>query len=160
MIQKMQGKQEFGEFFPIETSPFPYEETLAQDAFPLSGFDCTQPDNVSYSSDTKNHGIPGSRLPDLITEIPDDILDWPIICRVSGRPFKIIKKELDYYRANGIPVPHLHPDERHRVRKNLRNPYFLWSRKCDACGIEIASSYNTERSERVLCEECYLQEVY
>ena len=36
----MRASGEWGEFFPIEISPFGYNETVAQEYFPLSKDDC------------------------------------------------------------------------------------------------------------------------
>jgi hypothetical protein len=53
-------------------------------------------------------------LPDDIAKIPDDILNWAIECEVTGKPFRIIKQELDFYRKRGLPIPRKHPDQRYR----------------------------------------------
>jgi len=99
-------------------------------------------------------------LPDSIDDIPDDVVNWAIECEVTKRPFRIIKQELDFYRKMKLPIPHFHPDERHRRRMAIRNPRKLWKRECGKCGKEIQTSYSPERSEKVYCEECYLAEVY
>ena len=58
-----------------------------------------------------------------------------------------------------LPIPHLHPDERHKDRMALRNPRKLWKRTCDKCVKEIETSYAPDRPEKVYCEECYLKEL-
>jgi len=58
-----------------------------------------------------------------------------------------------------LPIPRLHPDERHKDRMELRNPRKLWKRNCANCGIEIQTSYAPDRPEKVLCEACYLEAV-
>lgn len=54
-----------------------------------------------------------------ISETTDDILAQVIICERSGRPFRITKKELEFYKKHGLPIPRLHYDERHfnRIQK-------------------------------------------
>ena len=104
--------------------------------------------------------IPAEKLPDSIDDIPDDILNWAIKCEATGRPFRIIKQELEFYRKMKLPIPHFHPDERHRRRMALRNPRKLWRRPCGKCGKEMETTYAPERPEIVYCESCYLQEVY
>ncbi|MDP7247807.1 MAG: hypothetical protein QF741_04245, partial [Candidatus Peribacteraceae bacterium] len=104
--------------------------------------------------------IPADQLPDDVDEVPDDILNWAVKCSVSGRPFRIIKQELDFYRRFKLPIPKLHPDERHKARLNKRNPRKLWARTCDKCKKEMQTTYAPERPEKVFCEECYLKEVY
>lgn len=164
IIAHMRETREWGEFFPVSISPFAYNETFAQEHFPLTkeqtlakGWkwkDVTgEPPQVSKS-------IPANQLPDSIESVGDDVLEYAIICEGTGKPFRIIKNELDFYRREGLPLPHLHPDERHKRRKNLRTPYRLWSRACNRCNKEIQTSYSPERPEMIVCEECFLKEVY
>ena len=104
--------------------------------------------------------IDADKLPDAIADVPDDILNWAIRCANTGKAFRIIKKELDFYRRMKLPIPRICPDERLKKRMNMRNPYLLFDRKCAKCTKEIRTSYSSEREEAVYCEECYLKEVY
>jgi hypothetical protein len=60
--------------------------------------------------------IPAHKLPIDITQVPNDILSWAIKCEVSGKPFRIIKQELLFYRKHSVSIPRVHPDERRRNR--------------------------------------------
>ncbi len=42
--------------------------------------------------------IPAQELPDTIDKVTDDILEKAIVCEESGRPFRIIRLELEFYR--------------------------------------------------------------
>ena len=64
--------------------------------------------------------IRASKLPEDISNIPDDILNWAIECEVTKKPFRIIKQELDFYRKNNLPIPKRHPDQRNLDRLKLR----------------------------------------
>jgi len=155
---------EWGAFFPIELSPFAFNETIAQEYFPITEQEAEkrgwqwreEKDEIPKVSKV----IPASALPDSIDDIPDDILNWAIECETTKRPFKIIKQELEFYRKMKLPIPHFHPDERHRRRMALRNPRRLWTRPCMKCGKQMETTYAPERPETVYCEECYLKEVY
>ncbi|EKD29884.1 MAG: hypothetical protein ACD_78C00227G0002 [uncultured bacterium (gcode 4)] len=103
--------------------------------------------------------IPASKLPDDISKIPDDILNWAIECETTKKPFRIVKQELEFYRKHHLPIPRKHPDQRHLDRVNLRNPRKLHKRKCDKCGIDIITTSTPERKEIVYCESCYNKEV-
>ncbi len=164
IIEHMQNTGEWGEFFPVRISPFCYNETHAQDYFPLTkeavlkrGWKWKENDNTIPKVDKI---IPANKLPDDIKDIPDDILNWAIRCEVTNKPYKIIPQELKFYRDHNLPIPRRHPDQRHKDRMSLRNPRKLWSRNCDKCTKEIQTTYSPERPEKVLCEECYLKEVY
>jgi len=160
----MKKTDEWGEFFPTSISPFGYNEIAAFEYYPLTkkesltkGWKWKESDDV-ISDVTKT--IPASKLPDSIEDIPDDILNWGIICEVSDRPFKIVPQELKFYRTNKLPIPHLHPDERYKMRLSLRNPRKLCDRTCNKCSTDIKTSYHPDRPEKVYCEKCYLKEVY
>lgn len=164
IIEKMNADGEWGEFPAGTLSPYAYNESIAQNYFPLKKEQVLERglEWSDYESPILNveKTIPAPKLPDSIDDIPDDILNWAIECETTKRPFKIIKQELEFYRNIRLPIPRLHPDERHRRRMAIRNPRKLWDRQCTKCNKAIATSYSPERSEIVYCEECYLKEVY
>lgn len=164
IIEQMQTTHEYGEFFPVFCAPFAYNETTAQQYFPLSKEEVLKRGwrwrDATDETPKTDRIVPAAELPDAIDEVPDDILNWAIECEGIKRPFKIVKQELDFYRTMKLPIPHLHPDERHRRRMALRNPRKLWDRECMKCGKAMVTSYAPARSEIVYCEECYLKEVY
>ena len=164
IIEDMKTRGEWGEFFPAAISPYVYNETIAQEQFPLTEAEVlaqglrweAKEDNVTGVTKT----IPATQLPDAIIDIPDDILNWAITCEVTGRPFKIIKQELEFYRMMNLPVPTLHYDERYKRRRSLLHPSVLHARQCAKCNAEIHTTYSPDRPETVYCEACYLAEVY
>ncbi|MBI5414962.1 hypothetical protein HZA38_05635 [Candidatus Peregrinibacteria bacterium] len=165
IIEHMQKSGEWGEFFPIQMSPFAYNETIAEEYFPMTKEEVLTK-GWKWKDQERFHAlgvmkkIPASKLPDSIIDIPDDILNWAIQCEESGKLFKIQKAELEFYRKMNLPIPHYHPDIRHAHRMALRNPRKLWNRNCAKCQKEIQTTYDPERPEIVYCEECYLAEVY
>jgi len=164
IIERMRKDSEWGEFFPHATSAFAYNETVAQEYYPMTREDVNEKNwlwrEMSDEQPIVSRIIPAERLPDSIDDIPDDILNWAIQSEISGKPFRIIKQELSFYRKMRLPVPHVHPDERHQQRTSIRNPRKLWGRKCQKCGKGIETTYSLDRPEKVFCEECYLKEVY
>ncbi len=138
IIERMMADGEWGEFFPSSMSPFGYNETVAQEYFPLTREEITESGIFNWSDyeapfPTVEKVIPASKLPDTIDSIPDDILNWAIECEVTGRPFRIIRQELEFYRKHSLPIPRRHPDQRHLDRMALRNPRKLYERQCDKC---------------------------
>ncbi len=163
IIEHMKKTGEWGEFFPPTISPFAYNETLAQEYFPLSKEEVQQKGWTwsDYEVETRaDRMVQAHQLPEHIDDIPDDILNWAIVCEISGKPFKIIPQELKFYRQNQLPVPRRHPDQRHLDRFQLKQPYRLFDRNCDKCQSPIQTSYAPEREERIYCEACYLGEVF
>lgn len=70
------------------------------------------------------------------------------------------RKELSFYRKMTLPIPRIHPDQRHYNRLKFHNFYKLWSAKCTNCSAEIETIYSPEMAKKVFCEKCYLKEVY
>ncbi|MDD5054671.1 MAG: hypothetical protein PHZ00_00195 [Candidatus Peribacteraceae bacterium] len=164
IIEHMQSAKEFGRFFPSTLSPFGYNETLAQEYLPLTETEAKERGfywrTVTDKKPNVTKTIDASDLPDAIEQIPDDVLNWAVVCEATKRPFRIVKQELEFYRRQRLPIPHLHPDERYDRRLALRNPRKLWHRSCAICQKEISTTCAPERTEKVVCEECYLKEVY
>jgi hypothetical protein len=164
VVEHMKETGEYGEFFPVELSAFGYNETKAQEFFPLtrdevlakgwnwSDYEAPLPEGLKT--------IPASRIPGDIKDVPDDILNWAIVCEGSGKPFKIVKKELQFYRLKGLPIPHRSPKQRHLDRVTLQNPRKLYERDCEHCKHKIRTTYAPDRPEKIYCEPCYLDEVY
>jgi len=97
----------YGEFFPSEISPHGYNETLAQEFFPLSKEQALE-ENFKWTEEVKrNYQIDfevGDLLDD-IKDVADDIIGKVIACEHGGKcnqlcttAFKIIPDELNFYR--------------------------------------------------------------
>jgi len=133
----------YGEFFPTELSPFAYNETIAQEYFPLTkdgafaqGYLWKDPDIRDYKPTKKAQDLPNN-----ISDVDDSILGEVISCTHEGKcteqcatAFKIVREELEFYRRLGLSLPHLCPNCRHYERLKQRNPLKLWHRKCQCDG--------------------------
>jgi len=164
VIEHMKDTKEYGDFFPPSLSPFGYNEIIAQNHFPLKKEEALQK-GFNWSDyeppvPEVEKTISAEELPDNTKDIPDDILNWAIKCKISGKPFKIAPQELKFYRKHNLSIPHKHPHIRHGERTKLINPRKLWERKCDKCETEIQTTYSPDRPETVYCEQCYLKEIY
>jgi len=153
--------QEWGEFFPVSLSPFAYNETIAQDFYPLNRAEATAKGFAWREEDESGSYLgPVVSIPISIGDVSDEICSQILTCSITGKPFRIIPQELRFYRDRGIPIPTKCPDQRHQERMRLRNPRKLWQRKCAKCAKEIQTTYAPERTEIVYCESCYLASVY
>jgi len=164
IIGQMREEGIWGEFFPLPVSAFAYNETVAQDYFPLTKEEVLQRgwkwrDRQEEMSEVSKV-IDGKLLPESIESVPDDVLQWAIRCEVTGKLFRIQPSELALYRKLNIPLPRRHFDVRHAARMQRRNPRKLWKRQCQKCKKRIETTYAPERPEIVYCEGCYLKEVY
>jgi hypothetical protein len=158
IIAHMTKTGEWGEFFPTALSPFAYNESDAQEYFPLTKSEALIK-GYNWRDETKNTKYIGTKykIPDNITDVPDSICNEILTCAVTEKNYRIQKQELKFYRQQNLPIPRLHPDERHRRRVALRNPRKLWSRKCDKCQKNIQTTFALDQSAKILCESCYVQ---
>ena len=142
----------YGEFFPPELSPFSYNETIAQEYFPLTKEKALAQGYAWYDRATPEHKptIKAVDLPDNIKDVKDDILNEVIQCaHTSDRSldlqsqcttaFKIIPQELEFYRKMNLPLPRLCPNCRHYERIQQRNPLKLWKRQCQCAGAKSSN---------------------
>ncbi|MCL4400002.1 hypothetical protein M1506_01865 [Patescibacteria group bacterium] len=172
----------YGEFFPIEMSPYGYNETVAEDYYPLTREEALEKGYPwsDYEADSKVE-FSDYKIPDDIKDVGDDILEKILKCDVSGKPYRIIPMELQFLRRMNLPVPRLSPLERHKERMNRLLPRQLFRRVCECagserarngyintvlhrhgegkCGNKISTSYTPDRPELVYCEECYQAEI-
>ncbi len=162
IIEHMRSTGEWGEFFPHALSPYGYNETVAQEYFPLSEEEVKKRGWKWHTEEepTGKYLGPVIELPNTIEEVSDDIVNKILTCEVTGKQYKIIPQELAFYRNMGIALPRRCFDQRHSDRQAKRNPRKLWQRTCASCSKDIQTSYAPDRPEIVYCEECYLSTVY
>ena len=173
IIAHMKETGEWGEFFPVNISPFAYNESLAQDYFPQSKEEVLQKgltwsDELPQTKDRQS--VDWEKIDDNIKKVDKSICDQILSCQDCKNNFKIIKQEFDYYKKREIPIHRLCMHCRYKQRKELINPANLWQRQCmctqpdhdhqGRCSNEFETTYNPERKELVYCEECYNKEVY
>lgn len=171
---QMKKEGTYGELFTPLLSPFGYNETLAQEYFPLTeqeakekGFNWQNSASGTYGKET----IQEKYMPETIEEVTEDILKEVLVCKDCKKNFRITKSELDFYKRMNIPLPHKDFECRHQDRMKKRNPRKLWHRSCMCelknhihgaakCENEFETSYSPDRPETVYCEQCYQYEVY
>ena len=165
IIEHMQKTGEWWEFFPISMSVFGYNETQAQIYYPIdkekaeSQWRKRHDENKEIAIPEGIQAIYAKDLPN-IQDVNDDILGKVIICEATGKPFKLIKQELDFYRKYDLPLPRKCFDQRHSERMKIKTPRKIFQRTCAKCSAEIETWYAPVRKEIVYCQSCYHKEVY
>lgn len=162
IIAHMRKTGEWGEYFPVQISAFGYNDSEAQEYFPLSKKEATEKGWRWQDEDRveEKYMGPEVEIPETIEAVDESICSKILVCTVTGKPYKIIPQELKFYKQTGIPLPKKCPEQRHRERWALRNPRHIWVRKCDRCQKDVETTYALDRPEIVYCEECYLSTVY
>jgi hypothetical protein len=156
----MAKSNEWGEFFPMKYSPFAYNETVAQEFFPMTkeeiiskGLDWKKKDQKEYQPQTYTGSYE-------IDEVSEAIIQEILACNDCKKNYKIIATEFDFYQKMHLPLPQKCHDCRANNRMSLRNPPKLWSRACAKCSTEIQTTYSPDRPEIIYCEKCYLGALY
>ena len=138
----------FGEFFPAELSPFAYNETIAQEYFPLTKEQALAQGYRWKDAEEKNYKVTlrSEDVPKTISGVTDGILEQIIGCAHNGTcteqctaAFKIVPQELAFYRRMNIPLPRCCSNCRHYARAAQRNPLKLWHRACQCAGDKSAN---------------------
>ena len=159
IIEHMKGTNEWGEFFPITLSPYGYNETVAQEDYPLTKEETIAKGYHWKDDDPKEYQPQTYEIPDNIQEVTEDILKQLLACEVTGKNYRITKQELEFYQENNLPIPHKSPEQRHKDRRELRNPRQLYERDCAKCSKPTQTTYESSRPEPIYCESCYLAEI-
>lgn len=143
---------EYGLFFPITMSPFAYNETAAQDYYPLSKKDILEK-GWKYKDVEKVTAASG-----------EDIAQ----CVECEKSFRCVQQEKEFYKKHNITTPSVCQDCRHKERLLKRNPRSLWKRQCmctqtdhdhkGRCATEFETTYAPDRKEIVYCADCYNKE--
>lgn len=174
----------YGEFFPTELSYFRYNESVAQDYFPLTRGQVEAQkwqwqDQLQMTIGKET--VKPEDLPETIADVQDSILQETLACIHCRRNYRIVPVELEFYRKHTIPLPRVCFYCRHKARLAMRNPFNLWQRKCNCagdmsdngmcqnttththgsehCPNEFETSYPPETPASVYCEQCYNAEI-
>ncbi len=170
-IDKVGRVYKYGEFFPIELSPWDYNETLAQEFFPITEDTAKEKGYPWRHSNIKKFEITitSEKISDNIDDVNENILKEVLGCAHKGNcshqcnvAFRITDYEFKFYKKHNIPLPILCSNCRHYERFKVMPALDLWHRKCmkEGCDNEFETAYAPDRPEIVYCERCYQQEVY
>ncbi len=183
-IDKKGRIYKYGEFFPIELSPFGYNNGTAIQYFPMTkeeaeknGYPWIEVPHGEYKITKK-----AKELPDSIENVDEGILEEIIECENCRNAYRILENEFLFYKKENLPLPRMCHDCRFEKRIQDRLKLQLYERQCmcagaadetgkykntvkylhgDApCGEEFKTGYAPDRPEIIYCEKCYQQEVY
>lgn len=185
IIEHMRKTKEWGEYFPASVSPFSYNESMAQDYFPMTKKEALGAGYSWYDRPFREYKITldAKDIPQNINDVDENITKEIIQCSSQNSlelknkyplcvtAFNITPLELTLYKKLKVPFPEKCFPCRRQDRFMFRNPRKLWHRQCmcdkknhfhgaGKCVIEFETSYAPDRPEIVYCEKCYQQEVY
>ncbi len=163
IIGQLKTSGEYGNFFPGYFAATPYEESLSGFYWPLHS---EQMERFGF----RRSGVQTERSMDVldVSVIPDrsdaateDLTQKVFWDPLAARPFQIFAPDIVFAQDLGIPLPSTY--YMRRLQENFRLiPFNGTLRKisCARCGQQTQTSWPEEYDSRILCEECYLKEVY
>lgn len=145
IIKHMTETKEYGEYFPYDLCPFAYNESVVMDHLPLKKEEALKM-GFRWRDEEKKVDDPTSS-------------DKILTCEITGKKFKLIPEELEFYKKMDLPLPKRCPDQRHFDRMSKRNPWKLYDRKCAKTGVPIKTTFAPNRPEIIYSKEAYLKEI-
>lgn len=157
------GKGEYGNFLPYCFSTYAYNGSSADLAFPLSKEEVEKIGALWQSETESNAGnmdfIKSEDIPDDISDVDDSILSKALVCKETGKPFRITESELEFYRVHGIPLPDIHQIKRIRDRYKYLGNFQMHEAICSLCKKDIITMYNQKDGWCLYCDDCYKREI-
>ncbi|MDQ5954525.1 MAG: hypothetical protein QG583_453, partial [Patescibacteria group bacterium] len=165
LIDYIRKEDKWGDFFPKELSPFGYNESIVSEYMPLTKEEAIS-QGFKWRDDipsTKGQGtVSYADLPKNPDEYSDKLIKEVLTCEKCEKNFKLISREINFYKKNKLSLPDKCFNCRHEYRMNKRNKRELWDGVCAKCSTNIKTSYSIENQKvyKIYCEKCYQQEVY
>jgi len=169
-VDEKGNKYGYGEFFPSAISPFAYNETSAQEYFPLNQAKAMSQGFKWRETEARNYvpTLSEDKIPDDIKNVGENITSEILACRNANQglvhcttAFRIINSEVNFYRRIGLPIPDKCPNCRHIDRMQFRNPPIFREGKCQFpdCEKTFITGYSKDFPGKIYCKEHYLQAV-
>lgn len=174
LIEHMKQTGEWGNFFSPALATYAYNETMAQEFFPLTkdqavaaGWQWQDQLPGTYDKGT----LTPETMPDASAQVDESICREILTCRNCQKNYRIVQAELAFYRRLQIPLPDRCADCRHLARMQNRSPYQLWQRQCMCqqtdhthgaakCAEQFETAYAPDHPEIVYCDTCYQKTIY
>lgn len=156
-------KGEYGDFLPFKFSTFAYNGSLAEISFFLDKEEVEKIESL-WQPETETNAVGmemvrPENIPDTIKEVSDDILKKALICEKTGRPFRIIGTELEFYKIHNIPLPRVHQIKRIKDRYKYLGGLKMNNTDCELCGKKIITLYDVNEGWKLYCDDCYKREI-
>lgn len=148
----------YGEFFPVELSMFGYNNTPAQEQFPITKEEAVAKNYPWIEVAKGNYAITKSadEIPTDIASVDESITKEVLGCGLCSGAYRVQVNELSFLKKENLPLPNMCPECRHKRRISDRLRPVLYHRICDnGCGNEFDTAYPPETKNPVFCETCY-----
>jgi len=156
-------KGEYGDFFSLPFSTYAYNGSTSDFVFPLSKEEVEKIGGL-WQIETESNAVgmdlvKTEDIPDNIDDVEDDILTKALVCKETGKPFRITESELEFYRIHSIPLPDIHQIKRIKDRYKYLGDYRMNSSICNMCEKSIITTYDSKDGWNLYCDDCYKREI-
>ena len=157
IIEQMRREGSWGEFFPIELCPMPYNRSMAQRYFQCTKEQALQDGYSWHEEDIKEFAgaVDASTLPDTY---PDQTNALVLKSVFSGRPFRINAQEIERCKNFQAPLPQMTYEERMDARAALLGGITLYERTCAKSGKPLLTTYPPDSPWIIWDRDVYEQE--
>ena len=132
IIYHMQETGEWGEFFDYKLSPVCYDESVANEYYPLQKSQALEL-GASWRGLNVKIASQISVPPENIEELKDEDAIKLYSCLQCSREYQLTSAEIKHYRKTNTPPPKDCPYCRHKDRMELRGTRVLNTRNCSKC---------------------------
>ena len=159
--RSMKQDNTYGEFFPFDYSPHPYNHSVALDLLPYTKEE-VEAMGIPWHVQEKTWKAATCQIPDNVKDTNDSMTKEILACQECGKNYKIAPAELAFYLQHTIPLPRSCFDCRHMARIRCRNPRTLYHRSCmkEGCAKEFDTTFPPNSPSIVYCDQCYEEAVF
>jgi hypothetical protein len=159
IIERMRADAEWGEYFPMSYSLVGFNQSAATDFAPCTRELAERCGAVwsDYEALTPEIGeaIPSKDIPDQAQAVTPDLLAYVFQSARSGKPFRLQRREIEFYQRKALPLPDCTPLERiESLATGYSMDYQLYEVRCSRCAALTPSVYPAG-SGILYCEDCY-----
>lgn len=158
LIEHMRQSGQYGEFFPGKISPFAYNETIAQEYYPLTKEQALKFGH-SWLDDSEDYAYQGPvyELPDNVQDTTEEVTRAILKCKTSGKFYKIIPQELSFYHKMDLALPRESHQQRYLNRLQMQHPRRSYDHSCHSCHQPLRTPHHPQKEPVVYCEGCYVK---
>ncbi len=154
LIGHMKETGEWGSFFPKDLSTFPYNQSAAQQYYPL------RPEEAASLGWCWQDVKPAERhsaleVPSALASLDPNDFSTIYCCQTSSTPYRVTQPEYEFYSKLALPPPDVAPQTRHLRRLARRNAFQLYRSRCAITNADIVTTSSPDEVRRVVSEQAY-----
>ena len=160
---EMLKREEYGEMFSMDFSPYAYNTSIAEMIYPMTK-DEMAPFGLPYQDDVESSTqglliVEKKEREQSVQNFSAEILSKAFLSEISGKPFRLIDRELTFHKRYNFALPTETPVERMTRRMHESGIKRMTEEMCFSCGTLINSQYKSSDGWRPYCSACYQKEV-